>query len=532
MRNPRLNTHRGGLAIGLFLAPLACADETTKGDEVGDTTTTDGGDGDGDGNSESADDSPTTTDSTGDGDGDPTDTTAGDGDGDSTDTTTGDGDGDSTDTTTGDGDGDTTGDGDGDGDLIDCLDVGGDCCPPNPNADAVLSGTVWAPNGVIPVSGALVYTSDEAPDPIPDHVYCATCLELACGQQDFTLTDADGTFSVQAQSGDKYLVVQKGQFMRVTPIEVLAGNVVLPDIQTELPGEWDPANGLYIPKIAIADGSYDRLEDAMAKMGLGDTMISNFEERLVPGTESFELWDNGQDPASDGLTSQGTFQQLVSNPAALQQYHVIFVPCSSDDFVGALNNANVIANIRQWVEDGGRWYVADWANEWLAEPFPEYQNFYSDGFGYDLGPYDSTADVLDDGLLGWLEALPEPLKDINPLNDESHPTLFGLPQVPTVDNWSGIQYPIPEILVDDGMGNMVDVGHKVWLEGPGGGGDIPINAIHPLTITAQYGCGKIQFTSYHAAEFFDYVGLSPQELVLMYTILEIGVCQADLPAPQ
>jgi hypothetical protein len=123
------------------------------------------------------------------------------------------------------------------------------------------------------------------------------------------------------------------------------------------------------------------------------------------------------------------------------------------------------------------------------------------------------------------------LKDINPLNDENHPTLFQLPQLLTVDNWSGIQYPLPEIFVDDMMGNPVNVGHQVWLEGPGGGGSIPVNDIHPLTITAQYGCGKIQFTSYHTAEFFDYVGLSPQELVLIYTILEIGVCQESLPPP-
>ena len=75
-------------------------------------------------------------------------------------------------------------------------------------------------------------------------------------------------------------------------------------------------------------------------------------------------------------------------------------------------------------------------------------------------------------------------------------------------------------------------GANPTIEGPGSGFDIPANEILPLTVTGQYGCGKIQFTSYHTAEFFDYVGLSPQELVLMYTILEIGVCQADLPAPQ
>jgi hypothetical protein len=416
--------------------------------------------------------------------------------------------------------------------AVDCLDVGGDCCPPNPAADASLSGTVWAPNGVIPVAGALVYTSSEPPQPIPDHVYCAECLELVCGEQDFTLTDADGSFRVQARSGDRYLVVQKGQFMRIAEIAIVPGDVILPAEQTELPSEWDPSEGEYIPRIAVAKGAFDRLEDAFGKMGLGDTTIEDFEERLVPGTEQFELWDNGKDPAEDEFESQGTFAELVADPAKLSEYHAIFVPCTNDDYIGVLENPAIIANIRAWVEAGGRWYVADWANEWLAEPFPEYQHFYAkQGVGYDLDAYDAKAEVLDQGLLAWLDALPAPAKDINPINDEPHPTLHELPHVLTVDNWSGVKYPLPEILVDDGMGNMVDVGHEVWLEGPGGG-DIPILDIHPLTITAQYGCGKIQFTSYHTAEFFDYVGLSPQELVLMYTILEIGVCQADLPAPQ
>jgi hypothetical protein len=156
----------------------------------------------------------------------------------------------------------------------------------------------------------------------------------------------------------------------------------------------------------------------------------------------------------------------------------------------------------------------------MGQVFPEYQTFQGGNFGGgDLGSYDSLADVLDPDLLAWLEALPDGLKDINDLNDEPHPTLYQLPQLQTVDNWSAI-IDTAEVLVPDGMGGQVDVGHKIWLEGDGLG-----LGVHPLTVTGQYGCGKIQFTSYHTAEFFDYVGLSPQELALFYTILEIGVCQ-------
>lgn len=394
--------------------------------------------------------------------------------------------------------------------------------------DATLTGTVLAPNGEIPISGAVVYTSVDEPAGIPQGVYCPSCQSLGC-DDNFTVSAADGSFSLDTISGDdRWLVVQKGQFMRITPIDVAPGNAALGLESTSLPGYNDPDAGLYIPLIAIGDASYDRLEDALGKFGLGDTMISNLEETLVPGSESFELWDNGRNPAGYGFTSQGTFAQLVADPDRLADYHIIFVPCSSDSYLSALSDPQNVQNIRDWVAAGGRWYVADWANEWMEHVFPEYQTLSGEPNNADLGSYDSLSNVLDPGLLEWLEALPDPLKDINPLNDESHPTLFDLPQVLTVDNWSAIT-DTPPILVDDGMGGQVDVGHKTWLEGPGGSG---APGVHPLTITGQYGCGKIQFTSYHAAEFFDYVGLSPQELVLIYTILEIGVCQDPLPPPQ
>jgi len=394
---------------------------------------------------------------------------------------------------------------------------------------AVLSGTVWGPNGEIPVSGALVYTSKLEPEGIPQEVYCAECAELD-GSSWFTLSNPDGTFELNAAPGDDYyLVVRKGEFMRVTLVDVDGGPTELDDELTTLPDHNDPDNGLYIPLIAVGNGTFDRIEDALGKFGLGDTSIAGFEERLVPNTEQFDLWDNGQSPATDGFTSQGTFEDLVSDPEALAQYHIIFIPCSGDTYLSALSDPVNVENIRNWVAAGGRWYVADWAHEWVREVFPEYQTFHGEPGSGDLGSYDSLADVLDMGLLEWLEAIPDPLKDINPLNDESHPTLYQLPQVQTVDNWSGIQT-INPVIVQDKEGNDVDVGYKTWLEGPGGGG-ISGGTTVPLTVTGQFGCGKIQFTSYHTAEFFDYVGLSPQELVLIYTILEIGVCQDPLPPP-
>lgn len=409
-------------------------------------------------------------------------------------------------------------------------DMGPGGCGGGAQTNATLSGTVLAPNGEIPIAGALVYTSVSPPVGIPQQVYCDECQPINC--DDFlTFTDVDGTFELDTQAGNgRYLVVRKGQFMRVSQIDIVEGSAVLTPVLTTLPGTNDPAAGLYIPRIAVGYGSFDRIEDALGKFGLGQTSIAGFEENLVPNSEPFDIWDNGGSPGGDGFTSQGTFAQLISDPSRLDDYHIIFVPCSSDTYLSSLDAAT-IGNIRDWVAAGGRWYVADWANEWMEHVFPDYQTLTGEPNAADVGAYDSNATVQDPDLLAWLMALPNPLKDINPLNDESHPTLFDLPGfVTTVDNWSVIQQVHP-VLVDDGMGGQADVGHKVWLEGPGGsgGGAGP----HPLTVTGEFGCGRIQFTSYHAAEFFDYVGLSPQELILLYTILEIGVCQDNpLPPPQ
>ncbi len=410
-------------------------------------------------------------------------------------------------------------------DVATVADAGNGNCGGGAATNATLSGTVLAPNGEIPIAGALVYTTVVPPAGIPQQVYCDECQPVNC--DDFiTFTDVDGTFDLDTHSGDaRYLVVRKGQFMRVTQINIAAGNTNLAPALTTLPGTNNPAAGQYIPLIAVGYGSYDRIEDALGKFGLGQTNISNMEETLIPGTEPFDIWDNGG--GNGGFAVQGTFAQLIADPNRLDDYHIIFVPCSSDTFLNSLNAA-AIANIRDWVAAGGRWYVADWSNEWMEHVFPDYQTLDGEPNNADGGSYDSNATVLDPDMLAWLMALPAALKDINPLNDESHPTLNTLPAfVTTVDNWSVVEQVHP-ILVDDGMGGQADVGHRVWLEGPGGG-----FGAHPLTVTGEFGCGRIQFTSYHAAEFFDYVGLSPQELILLYTILEIGVCQDNpLPPPQ
>jgi hypothetical protein len=385
-------------------------------------------------------------------------------------------------------------------------DDGGECVPQGTNA--TLTGTVYAPNLQIPISGAVVYVTNGDAEPVPDGVYCAECVQIGCNEH-FVLTEPDGSFVLPAVAGaGQKLVVQKGQFLHAVDIDVAEGDNVVPPELSNLPGEWNPAAGMWIPRIAVVETFNDSIFNILGKIGLGEVSGSG---GLIDGTQRFDLYGQPEGGA------------LLDDLEAMRQYHIIFVPCMAQVSMGGLSQQR-IENIRQWVSEGGKWYVTDWANEYLYEVFPGYQTLHGQNFNPDLGYYDTTGLVQDADLLAWLEALPPALKDIG----GGHPNLLSLPTVGIVDNWSGIDS-IPPVLAMDEDGNQVDVGHHEWVRG-----SCPVcspaNELRPMTISAEYGCGRMMFSTYHTDEG-EHAGLTPQELILLYIILEIGVCHDETPPP-
>ncbi|WP_205632946.1 hypothetical protein [Enhygromyxa salina] len=400
-----------------------------------------------------------------------------------------------------------------DGSTASADDGGDECVPENlPTPNATLQGTVFAPNMQLPISGALVYLTDDPVEPVPDGVYCAACVELACDEH-FTLTGPDGSFSLPAVAGPgQQLVVQKGQFLRVIDFDVAQGSNVVPPAQSNLPGQWNPAAGMWIPRIAVYDADPDRVFNVLAKFGLGQ--VSGNGE-LVQGTEQFTL--------INGAADQG---QTLDNLATMNQYHIMFVPCASTKYWASAPtvSASRAQNIRDYVEAGGKWYATDHSNEYIKEPFPNYQDFHNPGMP-DLQPaYSSISIVVDTDLLAWLQALPPALKDIGGGN----PTLNMLPAFQTNLNYSGIEA-IHDVIVQDDMGQDVNVGHHSWVEGPCSSCSNP-NQQRPMAISGQYGCGRMMYSTFETSSVA-HQGLNPQELVLLYMILEIGVCFEDPPPP-
>lgn len=378
------------------------------------------------------------------------------------------------------------------------------------NPDATLTGTVYAPNLTLPISGALVYVTSGPVEPPQDGAYCAECVKLDCNTPS-TFTEPDGTFSLPVESGpNQKLVVQKGQFLRVVELTIAPGVTALPADQTNLPGRWDPPAGMWIPRIAVYDTSPDKVKNVLAKFGLGQV---DGNGALINGTQNFTLISDAS-PA------------FLENLEEMRKYHIIFVPCATTKY---WPGAPVVPplrreNVKAYVGGGGKWYATDHSNEYIEEPFPDYQEFHSPNMP-DIQPaYDSTGTVVDPELLAWLEALPPALKDIG----GGYPNLYSLPNITTQLNYSGIDEIYP-VIVQDMEGNDVDVGHHVWVEGPCLSCQNP-QKIRPMAITGQYGCGRMMYSTFENSST-NHPGLSPQELVLLYMILEIGVCFDKPPPP-
>ena len=345
------------------------------------------------------------------------------------------------------------------------------------------SGTVLAPNGTLPLSNALVYVTQQAPDAIPQGAYCDECVSLQDGT--FAISAADGTFAFTTDlpKGKAWIVTQKGQFRRVRPITVdQAGMIALSKDDTTIPSKSDAAKGDDIPKMVILkdDTDFDRIDDSLGKLGLAGVEVR-------------------QD------------RSLLKNKAELMKYHVVFIPCgSSDDPM--MTDLEAKANLDEFVQAGGKLYVTDWSYEFVRQPFPGFLGWEDEtaavGSAASGNEWDAPATAADTGLADWLTATGDATFEVK-------------------GNWTKITAINTQQGLDE-KGNAVDVTPKVWVTAQKGSSA----AVTPTTVSFQNKCGRVLFSTYHTESGTGGGGgtaLLAQEKALLYVLLEVGVCVGERP---
>jgi hypothetical protein len=407
---------------------------------------------------------------------------------------------------------------------------------PPPVTTATLTGKVWAPNQgpgqaapgqEIPIAGALVWVTTTKPEPIPDGVYCEECVPTPNGG---VLTSADGSFKLTVDPGNYWLIIQKGQFRIEQMLGLSLGEMALPASLTTLPSQWKPEAGLYMPKVAVVEGTNDNIEDILGKIGFGTMSGSTFGNPQGENGPEIALFNYG-------ASGPGTADFLLNNIAEMRKYHIIFFPCATtmSSIDAQLQNQTVLANIRRYISEGGKLYVTDWSGELADRAFPQ-QIELGDSGADSVGTYDpmtftgtltqvGDADgpsytspdgkAVDNDLAAWLGTQTGPSE--NGTVGMYNPNLF---EVHGSFNW--IRKTNSVMIGTDMQGMPVYDTPKTWLTGSKPGEAAAMNK--PLAVTYEpTGCGKVLYTTFQTANSA-HVGLYPQERVLIYLIMEIQTC--------
>jgi hypothetical protein len=369
-----------------------------------------------------------------------------------------------------------------------------------------LSGTVYAPNGTDPLPGALVYVPMGALPPLPPSGTCDACATVPNAFVQ-THSGAAGLFAFdRVPAGNIQVVIQMGRFRRAVSLMAPCGQAVhLSADQSRLPRSHTEGD---VPRVAIATGSVDRMEDVIAKIGLDDV----------------DLYQ-GKSPAPSG-NNYPMLDALLMDGARLASYDIVLINCHNS-FERLLMSGPTVGNVAEFVRAGGRLFVDDLSYEFVEWPFPAAIDFEPDPSGNALMSTvpQGALDAAEIGT-GGTTAMPSAPVTATVMDDDLRTWLSGFPGTLAADGSVSIQ----GWLHGWAVMHAVPPQTKVWVEGnvswTGGSGTRPLSVGLDYKGIDGMGCGRIVFNSYHTVPLMSSPTspFLPQERILEYLFFQIATC--------
>lgn len=237
-------------------------------------------------------------------------------------------------------------------------------CPGNGTTS--LSGTIYAPNGTLPLPNVEVYVPNANVDAFVDGPNAPRCDQAPSGHPLVaTLTDANGNFllkDVPATTGVPVVVVA-GKWRRQLTVDVPAcTNTALDVAKTRLPKDHTEGD---VAHIAVVTGSADAVECLMRKTGVADSEFSTSSGSgrihlfAGPGggTNKFDVANGGASFASGSA--------LWASSSTLSAYDQVILGCDGiANPSGSIPQTSLDA-MQAYADAGGRVYLSHWNNYWV-----------------------------------------------------------------------------------------------------------------------------------------------------------------------
>jgi hypothetical protein len=268
------------------------------------------------------------------------------------------------------GNGSDGGSGSGGGTPDACVGRGCDvtACRAMGKSETTVTGTVFAPNGTLPLYGINVYVPATDPGPLTTGQTCSRCADPLPGNPVVqTITNEHGQFSlIGVPSGDAIpIVITSGKWRKIITLPHVDGctATALPTTLTALPRNRSEGD---MPQIAITTGGADSFECLVRKLGVDDSEITT---NTGGGRVHLYAGSGGQDQFKTGFAGGsgqtfGPATSLWSDAANLKTYDITFFSCEGFQDPEHKPQASM-DNIRAYADAGGRVFASHWQNIWL-----------------------------------------------------------------------------------------------------------------------------------------------------------------------
>jgi hypothetical protein len=235
-----------------------------------------------------------------------------------------------------------------------------------------VSGTVFAPNGTLPLYGVDVYVPRMDPGPLPDGVQCTRCDQGLAGSS-FTSdrTDENGRFVLEnvPATSNVPIIIQVGKWRRRISLANVAAceDQPLPSTETRLPKNSIEGD---MPKIAISTGTADALECLILKLGIDPVEIKTNGQggrvHLYSNVSSAGQGTNQFRAGFAGGTGAFADSQTVlwNDLNKLKEYDITFLSCEGDQYA-ATKSQTAMDNVKAYADVGGRVFMSHWHNIWI-----------------------------------------------------------------------------------------------------------------------------------------------------------------------
>jgi hypothetical protein len=371
--------------------------------------------------------------------------------------------------------------------IVDCQSQG--------KPETTIKGTVFAPNGTLPLYGINVYIPNQALPPFTDGAECARCGTTLPGNPLVqTTTDESGNFTLNANvpaGTDIPLVITSGKWRRQIKIASVAacGDTMVPAADSRLPKNRSEGD---MPKIALSTGNADALECLIRRMGIDDSEIGtagsanriHLYSDFSSAGEGVGKFDNGFAGGTGMFADSQTLWNDVNN---LKAYDIVILSCEGNQY-GNTKSQAALDNMKAYADFGGRVFMSHWHNVWLS------------------GVYQGTgnqkpavwSDLTNGPVKGWTGG--QNFSQLTDVIDE-----VSNPKGTSFANWMKIVEPgnpRGEIPVDDGRITSTGVqnGTELWTFVKGMQ-MVPQNFqfTTPFEVAADQRCGKVVYSDMHVS---------------------------------